>query len=168
MGSITGLIKNIRFTRRELAVIALLVVLDIASKHIMKAALVKGPIKLLPFFWLSYVENTGGAFGFMQGKTLWFIVFTLVLLIAMLVSKKEIVQYGKYAYAGYVLIIAGAIGNFADRIFLGYVIDFLDFRIWPVFNFADSYISVGVILVGLSFLFVKPGKEGGGKGVDKK
>ncbi len=49
-------------------------------------------------------------------------------------------------------ILAGALGNLIDRLFLGYVIDFLDFRIWPVFNVADSAITVGAILLGYSIL----------------
>jgi signal peptidase II len=50
------------------------------------------------------------------------------------------------------LILGGALGNLCDRVFLGYVVDFLDFRIWPVFNIADSAITVGAILLGLSVL----------------
>jgi len=53
------------------------------------------------------------------------------------------------------LILAGALGNLVDRVFFGYVIDFLDFRIWPVFNIADSAISIGAILLGWSILFKK-------------
>ncbi len=49
-------------------------------------------------------------------------------------------------------ILAGALGNLIDRLFFGYVIDFLDFRIWPVFNVADSAITIGAILLGWSIL----------------
>ncbi|MDP3790137.1 MAG: signal peptidase II, partial [Candidatus Omnitrophota bacterium] len=53
----------------------------------------------------------------------------------------------RYARAGLILILAGAIGNLIDRLRLGYVVDFLDFRIWPVFNFADTFISLGGLLL---------------------
>ena len=50
------------------------------------------------------------------------------------------------------LILAGALGNLIDRVSLGYVIDFLDFRVWPVFNIADSAITVGAVALGVSIL----------------
>ena len=51
------------------------------------------------------------------------------------------------------LILAGALGNLIDRVFYGYVIDFLDFRIWPVFNVADSAITIGAIMLGWLIIF---------------
>lgn len=59
--------------------------------------------------------------------------------------------------AAYALVIAGALGNLYDRLRYGYVVDFLDFRVWPVFNVADISISVGVGLIILS-LFMPPRK----------
>ncbi len=56
------------------------------------------------------------------------------------------------------LVLGGTIGNLIDRLFLGYVIDFLDFRIWPVFNIADSAITVGAILLGYTILVKKDNK----------
>lgn len=50
------------------------------------------------------------------------------------------------------LILGGALGNLLDRLRLGYIIDFLDFRVWPVFNLADSAITVGIILLGIELL----------------
>ncbi|MDP3731741.1 MAG: signal peptidase II [Candidatus Omnitrophota bacterium] len=63
-------------------------------------------------------------------------------------------KYKKYHFynISLVLILAGALGNLIDRLRLGYVIDFLDFRIWPVFNVADSAITIGAILLGWSIL----------------
>jgi signal peptidase II len=53
------------------------------------------------------------------------------------------------------LILAGALGNLIDRVIFGYVIDFLDFQVWPVFNLADSAITVGAVLLGLNLLSSK-------------
>jgi signal peptidase II len=52
------------------------------------------------------------------------------------------------------LVLAGTLGNLTDRLRFGYVIDFIDFRIWPVFNFADSFITIGAFILGLSVLGV--------------
>ena len=54
------------------------------------------------------------------------------------------------------LILAGALGNLIDRLYLGYVIDFLDFRIWPVFNIADSAITIGVLLLAIEIISTRP------------
>ena len=67
---------------------------------------------------------------------------------------------------GLCLILSGAIGNLIDRIRLGAVIDFLDFRIWPVFNIADSAITIGAILLAYSMLFKKD-KEVAGREITK-
>jgi signal peptidase II len=56
------------------------------------------------------------------------------------------------------LVLGGAIGNFIDRIRLGYVVDFIDFRVWPVFNIADSAVTIGVIMLVFYFLFMFKGK----------
>src|SRR5690554_968587 len=90
-------------------------------------------------FHLSYVRNTGAAFGILAGYTSFFIVMTILILIALLIFKyrspKSIILDIAVA-----LTIGGAIANLIDRIRFAYVVDFLDFRIWPVFNIADSAI----------------------------
>ncbi|RJQ31147.1 MAG: signal peptidase II [Actinobacteria bacterium] len=107
-------------------------------------ALIKG------IFHFTYVQNTGVAFGLFQGYQ---IIFQLVSLI---------VVFGVISYYFYTkpqnnmvvfslsLISAGAISNFIDRLYLGKVIDFLDIRVWPVFNIADSAIVIGVLLLVIS------------------
>ena len=105
-------------------------------------------------FHLTYVENTGAAFGTLQGST-WFLVLTSVLVsaaVAYLILK--IKPENRYVKLSLALILGGALGNLVDRVLLGYVVDFLDFRIWPVFNIADSCVVVGAILLGY-FVVVK-------------
>ena len=79
----------------------------------------------------------------------------LIIILSMLVRSARFtkIKYHFIWQISLVLILSGATGNLIDRIKLGYVIDFLDFRIWPVFNFADSFITIGVGL--LAFLFFK-------------
>jgi signal peptidase II len=103
-------------------------------------------------FHLSFVKNTGIAFGLFQGNpgilTVLITVSVLVLLVgAFWFRHKPIVE--KIAYS---FILGGALGNWADRVRFNYVVDFLDFRVWPVFNFADSFITIGVTLFILSMI----------------
>ncbi len=115
------------------------------------------PIELFPFFHLHYVENTGAAFGMMQDGNFLLIFVMLAIIGYILWSWRELVSYGKIVQWGAIFILAGALGNLYDRITLGFVVDFLDFRVWPVFNVADSFITVGACMFALS-LFMQRGK----------
>lgn len=105
----------------------------------------------------TYVENRGAAFGMMTGKQIFLIVVTIVALIYLIYKYYKDVRKSKdkLLKAGFILIISGAIGNLIDRIFLGYVIDFikLEFIDFPVFNFADIYVSIGCIIISFYILF---------------
>jgi len=102
-------------------------------------------------FHLTLIHNRGAAFGILKNQVTLFIFTSVaaVILIA-LGLKGSNKKFYKFSLS---LILAGALGNLIDRFFLGYVIDFLDFRIWPVFNVADSAITVGALLLGYSMLF---------------
>jgi len=104
------------------------------------------------FFHLTLVHNRGAAFGILKNQIPLFIVASLFAIILIFVHlKKYKTSYSLYSLS-LSLILAGAVGNFIDRVSFGYVIDFLDFRIWPVFNVADSAITIGAILLGWSML----------------
>lgn len=99
---------------------------------------------------LTYLENTGAAFGFLNAR--WFLVIfdiiILALIIRVLLDKKY--PLNQNTKTGLCLIIAGGIGNLIDRIFRGFVIDYLDVTQildYPIFNFADILVVVGVILI---------------------
>ena len=94
-------------------------------------------------FHITYVKNTGAAFGILKGKTNLFIIITVIILIGILIYRKFYLEKDIYLDLASALIIGGALGNLIDRIRLNYVIDYLDFRIWPVFNLADSAVVVG-------------------------
>ena len=130
--------------------------IDRLTKWLAQAFLVEKPVAVFPFFHLHYVENTGAAFGMMQGRN-WILIFVMAAIIGyLLASWNELCAQGKW---GCVLILAGACGNLYDRIRLGYVVDFLDFLIWPVFNVADSAITVGGCLCVISLLLHRNKKQ---------
>ena len=109
-------------------------------------------VELWPFFHLRYVENTGAAFGMMQNGNFVLIFVMLAVIAYILFSWRELCSHGRWVKWGAVFILAGALGNLYDRITLGFVVDFLDFRVWPVFNVADSFITVGGCLLALSLV----------------
>lgn len=105
------------------------------------------------FFYLTLVHNRGGAFGVLKG---WLPLFVLISLLTIGIVWQALKNEKAKAFSAYSLalslIVAGGIGNLIDRVRFGYVIDFLDFRIWPVFNIADSAITIGAILLGWQVL----------------
>ena len=144
--------------KTEIFVFTAVLLLDQITKILtLKFLLPKGTVSLLPFFSLTYVENTGSAFGLFQNANLFLLIVSLLILFLMIKWRNDILCLGTMAKYGYLLIFAGALGNIYDRIVLGYVVDFLDFRIWPVFNIADSAVCVGAALI--AFAILKEKKE---------
>ncbi|MDY5727050.1 MAG: signal peptidase II [Erysipelotrichaceae bacterium] len=144
--------------------VILLVVLDQASKIYLTLVNKTSPIDLeviRGFFRITYTCNDGAAFSILKGKRVFFIIMTIIVvfLIAYYLLKNKVYWVEKYSL---LLIISGAVGNLIDRIMYGYVIDFLDFIIFgydfPVFNIADSFITIGAIGLIISILFLN--KEG--------
>ena len=96
------------------------------------------------------VHNTGIAFGLFKDCGLVFVIIPLILtglLIYNVYYYRHSEQLSRTYIVAFSLILGGAIGNLIDRIWLGYVIDFIDFRIWPVFNIADSAITIGAAVI---------------------
>ena len=107
-----------------------------------------------PAFHLTYVQNTGAAFGLFKGQQWLFLACSVVVLgwiIQAFIRQHKLPAVIEIAYA---LVLGGSVGNLIDRVRLGYVIDFLDFRVWPVFNIGDSAITVGVALLIWHSLFL--------------
>ena len=108
------------------------------------------------FLNLTYVENTGGAFGIGSNNIILFIIITVIvigILIKLLLLKKE--EINTNIIISFSLIIAGGIGNLIDRIFRGFVIDYIDISPlikYPVFNLADICVVIGIIILGINLI----------------
>ena len=96
---------------------------------------------------LTYVTNTGSAFGLFKSLNIFFIFFSIIVIIAIFYYLKKRINNEKLMKFSIGLLLGGTIGNLIDRLIYGYVTDFIDFRIWPVFNFADSAVTVSIILL---------------------
>ncbi len=113
------------------------------------------PVPLIKnFLNLTLVHNRGAAFGFFQNQLYLFVLvsfFTIVFILINLKNKTNSIIL-KLALS---LILGGAAGNLIDRLRFGFVVDFLDLRIWPVFNIADSVITVAALILSWELLFNK-------------
>ena len=107
-------------------------------------------------FHLTYAENRGAAFSILEGKRWFFIVLTAVMLIIIALAFFKNYFKGVWGKTTLVFIFSGAVGNFIDRLVLGYVVDMFDFRLinFPVFNVADIFITVGAIMGIIYILFI--------------
>ncbi len=139
--------------------IVLLVLLDQLTKEL-AVILLKGKqgfVILKNVFELQYLENTGAAFSMLEGKTIFFLILTIVIVLAAAVIyfKTPLDKHFFWFRATLVLLISGAIGNFIDRTLNGYVVDFFYFKLinFPVFNVADIYVTAAEILLIILVLF---------------
>lgn len=125
------------------------VILDQFSKYIVVENMALGesiPI-IEEVFHLTYILNPGAAFGMFAHNRLFFIAIAVVVIGIIIWARREILASPWEVKAGCGLFLGGAIGNLIDRARQGLVIDFFDFRIWPVFNIADIAICTGVGLI---------------------
>ncbi len=102
---------------------------------------------------MTLVHNTGIAFGLFKNHGMVYIVIPIIAVILLVYNicyykynEEKLSRLYIFAFSS---ILGGAIGNLIDRIYFGYVIDFIDFRIWPVFNIADSAITIGAIIIAI-------------------
>ena len=136
--------------------VLLLTLLDQLSKLLVVKYLLSRDLVLVPgFFKLMYLENSGAAFGILQNKFLLFVAITLVVVAAIIYNLPKLKKFS-LPYWSLVLILAGTIGNFIDRVRLGYVVDFISLKFnsyhFAVFNLADSMIVVGAIFLCFTIL----------------
>ena len=133
--------------------VTILVILDQYVKNLVVLNIEIG--KRIPlikdFFSLTYVRNYGAGFSILQNETRFLTILSIVAILILSYMLIKAKKNDTVSIISYILIISGALGNLIDRIRLGYVVDFLDFIIlgydYPVFNLADSYITVGCFIL---------------------
>jgi len=142
------------------AIAVLVFALDQATKIMIRSTLAPGEsIPADGWFRLTHVTNTGAAFGLFPNQSVILLVTTVIGMAAILTYYLYPPVQTPILTVSLGLQLGGAVGNLVDRISLGHVTDFLDFRIWPVFNLADSAIVVGVcVLTGYMVLFDRAAK----------
>lgn len=121
----------------------LVLILDQLTKYFLK----NKTFVITNFFKLNYVENTGAAFGILKGFNLLFIIVALIVIFLIFKYYKEIKKEKFYVHLAVGFLLGGVLGNLVDRLFLGYVRDFVDFSFWPTFNVADTFSTIAVILL---------------------
>ena len=142
--------------KKEIFIIFVLVMFDQGIKFLMENLLLHGRIEIIPsFFSLTWVKNTGAAWSFFENQTFFLIVISFLCLIFLTVIKNTI-KDGTLKFWAISLLYAGILGNLIDRIFFGYVKDYLSFTLFhysfPVFNLADTFIVIGAFLFVITVL----------------
>ena len=149
-----------------------LVVLDQVVKFLVRANIpLGGDVPFLPhILHLTYVQNYGAAFSFLQGHR-WLFIVVFVVFVALLIwgLHKKVLPFARFELWCLAAILGGGLGNILDRVFRGYVVDMIatDFIRFPVFNVADCFITCGAIGLFIHLLFLnrsfwkdeKKGKE---------
>ena len=144
---------------------ALLVGLDQWSKYLTVQNISLGETKeFIPgFLSLTHLRNTGAAWSLLEGKMIFFYVITVIVSVVIIYLLIKNYKKSIWYSVGLYFVLAGAIGNFIDRVRLGYVVDMLqtDFMNFPIFNVADSTLVVGVICIFIYLILdEKAAKEG--------
>ncbi len=152
-----------KLNKKIQSIIFLSLILDQISKIVINTNLKENEsIKILgSFFKLTNVFNEGAAFSLFDGSKVFLIIVSIISILFLLYMMKDFKE-SKLNNIAFGLIYGGILGNLIDRLFLGYVRDFLDFNIfgfhYPVFNLADSFIVIGVIILIIDL--IKGEKDG--------
>lgn len=153
--------QSILFFVYALLFVMLLIGVDFLLKLLINAR--KPNFLIFNLIGIEYTTNTGVAFGIFKNSPFFNTILIVLVLIIFVFSfwkisfgntKKTSWVINRVGLIGFILILSGGLGNLVDRIFYGYVIDFIRVGGWPNFNLADSYITIGVILIIIS-LFSK-------------
>lgn len=115
------------------------------------------PYQSIDLLWnglvsITYVKNPGAAFSIMQSYPVLLAIIAAAVFVLVWLNRRQLADYPRIIQFGVAVALGGALGNFIDRVRLGYVVDFIAVYIWPVFNVADVAIVCGVGLIILGFI----------------
>ncbi len=110
-------------------------------------------------FHITYILNPGSAFGLLRFSNKTFIIIGLIIIIFGIFFLYKVAKEHRLVYFAFIFLLGGSLGNIIDRFRVGSVIDFLDFRIWPIFNIADTALNIGILLLIIHFLFHKENED---------
>lgn len=136
---------------RFAVIVMITLVADQFSKYLITSGMYHGESLAVfpPVLYITYVLNPGAAFGMLANQTTFFIAVSLLVVLGVLVGYRYLPRERVWTHVALGLVVGGALGNLIDRVRLGLVIDFIDFRVWPVFNLADTAIVTGAALLVL-------------------
>ena len=135
-----------------LLLVLVIAVSDQVTKQLVRDSFLLGESRVVVdgFFNLTYVRNTGAAWGLFGGQNVWLTILSVVMLAVLIIYRRSFLSDAVLHRVAFGLMIGGIIGNLLDRVRMEFVTDFLDFywrgHHWPAFNIADSAICVGVTI----------------------
>ncbi|MEG1499816.1 MAG: signal peptidase II [Clostridia bacterium] len=150
--------KKLKFVFAFAVIFVLVLIADLVSKHFLDG---KSFVVVSGFFSVFSAHNTGAAWSFLSGNPYLLALFSVIFIIVFVICMKFFKNKNSLFYFSFGLILSGAFGNLIDRLFLGYVRDFikLDFINFPIFNLADCALTIGVVLFAIFILFFESKKE---------
>ena len=139
----------------DILLFLLVILFDQIVKIAVKLSMLPGEsIPIVPeVFHLTYVLNPGAAFGILEHQRMFFIFAGLIVMGVAIWIYPRLRRMDNWLHYGMMALLGGAVGNLIDRVANGLVVDFLDFRFWPVFNIADIAIVIGVGCMIYAILF---------------
>ena len=140
----------------NIIIFVFLTFLDLLSKYLVKNNFnINQRVEINSYFDLIYIQNYGVSFGLLSGSVPYWLLILIGLIVVTLISYLMIVSKKKIERIAYFVIIIGAISNILDRFINTYVVDFILLHYkqfyWPAFNLADIYITIGIIMLIMSF-----------------
>ncbi len=157
--------KKKYYTGISLFVVIFILVIDQITKWIIASSMkIVDSYEVIPnFLNITSHRNNGAAWGILSGKMFFFYIITVIILIILVLFFIKEAKYNLFMQLAVSLLFAGALGNFIDRLFNGEVVDFIDTNIFgydfPIFNIADSSLTIGVILIIIALLKDTTNKE---------
>ncbi len=122
----------------------LILIIDQVTKLLVLKNITSSVTVIKNILYFSVIKNTGAAFGILKNETMLLIWFS-VIVIGVILFYMDKIPKDKIVQIFTALILGGTISNLIDRLRLGYVIDFINFKIWPAFNIADAAVTIGAI-----------------------